>query len=67
MAATPGISNGDGNAVQPVTLAGLDASVSSGPKVPEDEIAVRYYSDEALFSAIRLRPNDCTADYGLLT
>lgn len=47
---------------QPVTLAELDASVGSGPEVPEDEIAVRYYSDEALLSAIRLRRNGSTAD-----
>ena len=40
---------------QPVTLAELDASVGSGPEVPEDEIVVRYYSDEVLLSAIRLR------------
>ena len=46
-----------------VTLAELDASMGSGPKVPEDEIAVRYYSDEALLSAIRLRRSDRTAGY----
>ncbi|MDE0217566.1 MAG: hypothetical protein OXN79_13475 [bacterium] len=45
-----------------MTLAELDASVGSGPEVPEDEIAVRYYSDEALLSAIRLRRNGSTAD-----
>ena len=40
-----------------VTLADLDASVGSSPDVPEDEMAVRYYSDEALQAAIRLRRN----------
>ena len=55
MTATPGISNSDGNATQPVTLDELDASVGSGPEVPEDEVAVRYYSDEALLATIRLR------------
>ena len=55
MTAIPVLSNSDGNAAQPVTLAELDASVGSGPEVPEGEIAVRYYSDEALLSAIRLR------------
>lgn len=40
-----------------VMLADLDASVGSGPDVPEGEIAVRYYSDEALQAAIRLRRN----------
>ncbi len=55
MTATPGISNGEGNATQPVAIAELDASVGSGPEVPEDEIAVRYYSDEALLATIRLR------------
>ena len=40
-----------------VTLAELDASVGSIPEVPEDQIAVRYFSDEALLTAIRLRRN----------
>lgn len=40
-----------------VTLAELDASVGSSPEVPEDQIAVRYFSDEALLAAIRLRRN----------
>lgn len=62
MTATPGISNDAGNAEQPVTLAELDASVGSGPEVPEGEIAVRYYSDEALLSATRPRRNRGTAD-----
>lgn len=46
---------------QTATLAELDASVGSGPEVPEDEIAVRYYNDEALLAAIRLRRSGHTA------
>ena len=46
---------------QPVTLAELDASVGSGPEMPEDEIAVRYYSEEAFLSAIRLRRSGRTS------
>ena len=42
-------------AEESVTLADLDASVGNSPDVPEDEVAVRYYSDEALQAAIRLR------------
>ena len=45
-----------------VTLAELDASVGIGPEVPEHEIAVRYYTDEALLTAIRLRRNGRSAD-----
>ncbi len=44
-------------AVQSVLLEDLDASVGSGPEVPEEEIAVRYDSDEALLAAIRQRRN----------
>ena len=55
MTAAPRISNVDGNAEQPVTLAELDASVGSGTEVSGDEVAVRYYSDEALLATIRLR------------
>ena len=55
MTATLGTSNDEGSATQPVTLAELDASIGSGPEVPEGEVAVRYHSDEALLSAIRLR------------
>ncbi|MDE0160997.1 MAG: hypothetical protein OXL98_04610 [Acidimicrobiaceae bacterium] len=40
-----------------VTLADLDASVDTEPDVPADEVAVRYYSDEAFLTAIRLRRN----------
>ena len=42
---------------QSVTLAELDASVGTGPQVSEHEIAVRYYTDEALLAAIRQRRN----------
>lgn len=50
------LTNSD-EAVQPVLLEDLDASVGSGPEVPEDEIAVRYDSDEALLAAIQQRRN----------
>ena len=40
---------------EPVTLAELDASVGTGPAVPEHEVAVRYYTNEAFLTAIRLR------------
>lgn len=40
-----------------MTLAELDASVGSGPEVPEDEIAMRYDSNEALLAAIQQRRN----------
>ncbi len=55
MTATSAVGAGDDKAVQAVALAELDTSVGSGPEVPEDEIAVRYYSDEALLATIRLR------------
>lgn len=42
---------------QSVTLAELDASVGTGPNVPEHEVAVRYYTNEAFLTAIRLRRN----------
>ena len=42
------------------TLAELDASIGGSSDVPEGEIAVRYYSDEALLTAIRLRRNGRT-------
>lgn len=45
-----------------VTLAELDASAGSSPEVPEDQIAVRYFSDEALLAAIRLRRNGRCAE-----
>ena len=55
MTAVPVTGADQQTAEEPVTLADLDASVGSGPDVPEGEIAVRYYSDEALQAAIRLR------------
>lgn len=45
-----------------MTLTELDASVGTGPNVPEDEVAVRYYTDEAFLTAIRLRRNGRTTD-----
>lgn len=42
-------------AEETLTLADLDAGVGSSPEVPQEEIAVRYYSDEALSAAIRVR------------
>ena len=42
-----------------VTLAELDASVGTGP---EHEVAVRYYTDEAFLTAIRLRRNGRSTD-----
>ena len=47
---------------EPVTLAELDASVGTGPDVPEHEVAVRYYTDEAFLTAIRLRRNGRSTD-----
>lgn len=49
-------------AVQSVLLEDLDASVGSGPEVPEDEIAVCYDSDEALLAAIEQRRNARASD-----
>ena len=42
---------------EPVTLAELDASFGTGPDVPDHKIAVHYYTDEALLTAIWLRRN----------
>lgn len=50
------------SAEEALTLADLDAGVNSSPGVPEEEIAVRYYSDEALLTAIRLRRNGRAGD-----
>ncbi len=47
---------------EPVTLADLDAAVGAGPDVPEHEVAVRYYTDEAFLAAIRLRCNGRNTD-----
>ena len=57
MTAVPVTGTDQQTAEESVTLADLDASVGSGPDVPEGEIAVRYYSDEALQAASRLRRN----------
>ncbi|MCQ3808747.1 MAG: hypothetical protein OXB92_03200 [Acidimicrobiaceae bacterium] len=46
----------------PVTLTDLDAAVGAGPDVPEDEVAVRYYTDQAFLTAIRLRRNGRSTD-----
>ena len=61
MTAVPATDTGRGEAEDSVTLAELDASVGSSPEVHEDQIAVRYYSDEALLAAIRLRRNGRSA------
>jgi len=50
------------NAEEALTLSDLDASVGSSSGVPEEEIAVRYYSDEALLAAIRPRCNSRATD-----
>ena len=52
----------EGNIEDSVTLADLDNSIGDGPDVLEDEIAVRYYSDEAFLAAIRLRRSSRAAD-----
>ena len=62
MTAVPVTSTDLDSADETLTLADLDVGVGSRPDVPEEEIAVRYYSDEALLTAIRLRRNDCAGD-----
>ena len=57
MTAVPVIGTDPGEAEQAVTLTDLDAGVGTGPEVPEDEIAGRYDSDEALLAAIQQRRN----------
>ena len=47
---------------EPVTLADLDESVGSGLDAPEDKVAVRYYTDEAFLTAIRLSRNGRSTD-----
>ena len=47
---------------EPVTLAELDASVGTGPDVSEYEVTVRYYTDEAFLTAVRLRRNGRSTD-----
>ena len=61
MAAMPAIGTDSDKAERSVTPAELDASVGSSPEVAEDEIAARYYSNEALLAAIRLRRSGRTA------
>lgn len=61
MTAVPETRADSGAVEESVTLAELDDSVGSSPEVPEDQIAVRYYSDEALLTAIRLRRNGRSA------
>ena len=55
MTAVPVTGTDFDNAEKALTLSDLDASVGSSPGIPEEEIAVRYYSDEALLAAIRSR------------
>ncbi len=62
MTSVPVARSDDDNSGEPLTLADLDASVSSSREVPVEEVAVRYYSDEALLVAIRLRRNGRAAD-----
>lgn len=50
------------NAEKALTLSDVDASVDSSPGVPEEEIAVRYYSDEALLTSIRPRRDSRAAE-----
>lgn len=45
-----------------MTLAELDASVGTGPDVPEHEVVVRYYTDDAFLTATRLRRNGRSTD-----
>jgi len=62
MATVPVAETGQDPIEEPVTLADLDASVGTGPDVPEDEVAVRYYTDEAFLTAIRLRRSGRSTD-----
>lgn len=55
MTAVPVTGTDFDNAEKALTLSDLDASVGSSHGTPEEEIAVRYYSDEALLAAIRSR------------
>ena len=59
--AVPVVGTDSDEAEQTVTLAEFDASVGTSPEVAEDEIAARYYRDEALLAAIRLRRNGHSA------
>ena len=62
MTAVPVTGTDVDSADEVLTLADLDAGVGGSPEVPDEEIAVRYYSDEALLTAIRLRRNGRAAD-----
>ncbi|MCY3849979.1 MAG: hypothetical protein OXF75_04135 [Acidimicrobiaceae bacterium] len=62
MTAVPASGTDLDDAEEALTLADLDASVGSSPGVSEDEVAVRYDSDEALLAAIRLRRGGRAAD-----
>ena len=72
MTAVPAFGSDSDKPGQSVILAGPDTGVGSGSVVPEEEIAVRHYSDEALLAAIRLGRRGRTASwlsypaYGLL-
>lgn len=62
MTTVPVADTGQDPIEEPVTLAELDASVGTSPAVPEHEVAVRYYTDEAFLTAIRLRRNGRSTD-----
>ena len=62
MTAVPVTGTDSDNAEEALTLADLDATVGRSPEVPQGEVAVRYYSDEALFAAIRPRRNRRAVD-----
>ena len=62
MTAVPVIGTDFDETEQAVTLAELDANIEDSPEVPEDEIAVRYDSDEALLAAMQQRRNGRAAD-----
>ncbi len=62
MTTVPDADTGQDPIEEPVTLAELDASVGTGPDLPQDEVAVRYYTDEAFLTAIRLRRNSRSTD-----
>ena len=62
MTTVPVADTGQDPLEEPVTLAELDASVGTGPDVPEHEVIVRYYTDEAFLTAIRQRRNGRSTD-----
>lgn len=61
MTLVPDASTGQDSIEEPVTLAELDASVGTAPDA-EHEVAVRYYTEEAFLTAIRLRRNSRSTD-----